>query len=778
MKLSVKWLKTLVDTKLTAEKIADKLTMAGLEVDEIIGGTDFTGVVVGHVLSVEKHANADKLNVAQIDTGDEKLQIVCGATNLKRGQNVPVALVGAKLGDYEITKATLRGVDSFGMICSERELGISDEHAGILVLPESVVIGTDVSLLTGGDKVLDVKVLANRPDCMSVIGLANEVAVTTGSKLSIPAIKLVAKGPKVDFSVTVKDKELCPRYMARFATDVQKGESPVWMKERLVSAGVRPISLFVDISNYVMLEYGQPLHFFDLDKLADKTIVVRPAKKDETIVTLDGTKRTLTADNLVIANSEKAIALAGVMGGLDTEIDENTKNILVEAAIFDKASVRRTSRALGLRSEAVARFEKGIPHMYPEVAINRAAELLAELASGTVSETVIDEGTKAPAIKPIIFDNDKMNAFLGTKVAESDSIAVLTSLGFAVKKSGKAYEVAAPFWRIDIAESVDLYEEVIRIIGFDHVPLTLPAAVPTVPAQNMYHKTTKQIRNRLAAIGFDEILTYSFIGSSELSAVGVDTATAPKVQNPLVSDQEYLRPTLAPKMLEAIRDNQYHRDAPHFFEIGKSFVKTTEGKLPKETNWLTLGLTTDYYDAKEAIYNLLATFGILDGDIVVKPTTVKYLKQGMGADFFVHGKKLASAGEVREQVRTKFDIKRSVTLAELDIDILLNLDLSETKFVAFSKFQAVTRDISAIFGMDITVAEIRQKLVRIDKLITDVAVVDIYTGKKLEAGERSITIRFTLQSDIQTLTDAEVESVMKLAVAKIAGLGGKVRTSA
>jgi len=782
MKLSVNWLKEYVDTRLNAEKIADRLTMAGLEVDEVISGQSFTGVVVGHVLSVDKHPNADKLNVAQIDIAAYKLQIVCGAANLKVGQLVAVALVGAKLGDYEITKANLRGVDSYGMICSEKELGLGNDHDGIMVLGEGHQIGELFVSDKGTDNILDVSVLANRPDCMSVIGLAREVAVTTGSKSKIPAYAGMAKGdgPKVDFSVTVEDTKLCPRYMARFVTGIEtrdsKLETPQWMQERLVSSGVRPISLLVDISNYVMLEYGQPLHFFDLGKLTDKKIVVRPAKAGETITTLDGTKRTLTKENLVIADSKKALALAGVMGGLDTEIDDHTTSILIEAAVFDKASIRRTSRALGLRSEAVARFEKGIPVALPEVALERAVQLLAELAHGQISETVIDIQDKKKPVEPVSFSVWKMNTFLGTSIPEDKAIGVLESLGFVVVKTDEGYDVTSPYWRIDVVQDVDLYEEVIRILGYEQVPYTLPLNVDSVPTANQYFGLASRLRARLSAIGFDEILTYSFIGASEMTAVGVDVTKSPKVQNPLVSDQQHLRSTLVPQMLGVIRDNQFNRDVLRFFEIGKSFEITTAGKLPTETNWLVLGMTTDYYDAKGAVLNLLVSLGLEEGDIVTKSTTRTFIKRGKGADFFVHGKKLCSLGEIREEVREKFDIKRAVVVAELNIDSLLELRIPEVKFVQFSRYQQVTRDVSSVFPGTLSAADISKKLSRADKLITKAEITDIYSGKNLEPGTRSITIRLYIQSADHTLTDAEVDETMKSVHNRLTELGGKLRS--
>jgi phenylalanyl-tRNA synthetase beta chain len=788
MKLPISWLKSFVATKLSAEEIADKLTMAGLEVEEILGGSGFSGVVVGHVLSVEDHPNADRLHIASVDVGGEKLQIVCGAPNLKKGQKVAAALIGAKLAEYEITKATLRGVDSFGMLCSERELGISDEHAGILVLPENAKPGDDVSLYLGAEKVLDVKVLANRPDCMSIIGLANEVAAITGIKNDIPPIKLVEKGEAEKFTIKVEDAKLCPRYMARFVKNVKPSTSPDWMKERLTACGVRPISLLVDISNYVMLEYGQPLHFFDLDKLADKTIVVRKAKAGEAITTLDGVLRKLTKDNLVIADTKSPIAVAGVMGGSNTEIDDHTKNILIEAAIFDKASIRRTSRALGLRSEAVARFEKGVAHMLPEVAINRAAELLADLAGGEVTKTKVDVHGDLSFGSKVGFSVAKMNKFLGTDIAEKQVVEVLSALGFAIEQDGNQVVATAPFWRTDILESVDVYEEIIRIVGYDKVPYTLPFAVNAVPIKNQMWTLLNAVKHKLSDIGFTEIMTYSFIGEKELTVVSVDAKIAPEVQNPLVKDQQYLRPTLVPKMLEAIRDNQFNEDSLYFYEIGKTFERIVDGKLPKETTTLAIGLfggiswpisykqAVSFYDLKGAVLNLLASLGIGEDEVVVKPSELNYAKKGVSADLYLAGKRIATMGEITEEVKDRFGIKKPVAIATMNLDLINSATLATKRFVEFSKYQHVIRDISAIFPTVVTVAEVRHKLMRVSNLVTAVHLIDIFEGKTFNSGERSLTFRLSLQSNSRTLSEKEVDEVTGVCTDKIIELGGKLRS--
>lgn len=788
MKLPISWLKSFVATKFSAEEIADKLTMAGLEVEEIVGGSDFSGVVVGHVLSVEDHPNADKLHIASVDIGSEKLQIVCGAPNLEKGQKVAVALVGAKLGKDEIGKATLRGVDSCGMLCSERELGISDEHAGILVLSEKAKPGDDVSLYLGVEKVLDVKVLANRPDCMSIIGLANEVSAVTGAKNDIPPIKLSEKGESEKFTIKVEDARLCPRYMARIVKNVKPNTSPDWMKERLIACCVRPISLLVDISNYVMLEYGQPLHFFDLDKLTDRTIIVRKAEAGESITTLDGISRKLTKDSLVIAGTKGPIALAGVMGGENTEIDEHTKNILIEAAVFDKASIRKTSRALGLRSEAVARFEKGIAVMLPEVAINRAAELLAVLAAGEVTKTKIDVHSRLSFTNKIDFSVEKMNKFLGTKISEKQAEEVLSSLGFVLEKKAGKLVVVTPFWRTDVLTDVDVYEEVVRIIGYDVVPYTLPSDVGVIPMENKLWSLISAVKRKLADIGFMEIMTYSFVGEKEMKAVGADAKVAPEVQNPLVKDQQYLRPTLVPRMLESLRDNQFNEENLYFYEVGKAFEKTSEGKLPTETTILAMGIlggsswpivykkAIGYYDLKGAVISLLVTLGVSKDEIVVKPSEVSYTKKGISADLYAYGKRVASIGEVREEVRERFGIKRLATVATVNLDVIASACEIEKKFTEFSKYQSVVRDISAVFPLEVSVADIRQKLARASKLIIKVQPIDIFEGKNLPLGERSITFRVVIQSNDHTLTDVEVGEVIKSCTMKITELRGKLRS--
>jgi phenylalanyl-tRNA synthetase beta chain len=533
-----------------------------------------------------------------------------------------------------------------------------------------------------------------------------------------------------------------------------------------------------------MLEYGQPLHFFDLDKLIDKTITIRSARNSESITTLDGINRKLTKDNLVIADLQKPIAIAGVMGGQDTEISDNTRNVLIEAAIFDKASVRKTSRALGLRSEAVARFEKGIASMLPDIAINRAAELIAELAAGGVTKTKIDVHGELPTPQKIDFSIDKMNRFLGTDISEKETEKTLSALGFGIDKT----VLTPPFWRIDIVEPVDIYEEVIRIVGYDKVPYTLPFAISAIPNKNKMWTLLDTIKHKLSDIGFTEIMTYSFVGGKELEVVGVDILAAPEVQNPLVKDQQYLRPTLISKMLEAIRDNQFNEENLYFYEVGKTFEITSPGKLPKETTTLTMGLlggiawpivykrAVGFYDLKGAVMTILKDALINEDEIVIKASELSCVKRGISADFYFAGKHIASIGEILEEVRERFGIKRSVVVATVNLDIINSIKLPVKKFIDFSKYQRVIRDISAVFPLSVSVAEIKQKLEMASKLVTAVSLIDIFDGKTTPTGEHSLTFRFNLQSLDHTLSEKEVDDVIKICNGKIVELGGKLRS--
>ncbi len=798
MKLPYSWLKEYVNTKFSAEDIAEKLTMAGLEVEEVISGMNCSGVIVGKVISLEKHPNADKLRVAMVDVGPEVLQIVCGAANLEKGQIVPVAVVGAKLADFEIGKATLRGVDSYGMICSEKELGPGDDHSGILVLTKAHKIGEVFVSDKGSDQVIDVNILANRPDCMSIIGLAREVSAITGEKLSLRDPKFSDTKSPSPVRVTVSDSNLCPRYLSRVISGVNLSETPTWMAQRLLASGIRSIDLLVDISNYVMLEYGQPLHFFDLDKLADKVINVRPAKSGETIRTLDGNLRKLTPDNLVIANSQYPIAIAGVMGGEETEISKTTKNIFIEAAVFDKASIRRTSRTLGLRSEAVARYEKGLGLATPEQAIDRAAELLVELAGGTIASKREDTHAGNLKHKTVSLNPSKLNAFLGSNFSDALIRKTLTSLGFSVNIRTKYhFEIEAPFWRVDIDEAVDLYEEVARIVGFDQILSTLPYDVHTVSVPNQYFDFSRKLRHELAAIGLSEIMTYSFASDKELVVTGADPKEAFEVANPLVKEQKYMRVSLIPKLLESLASNQYLADNVSFFEFGKTFhrlpsvipAKTRiQGKpqsLPLEKSLLSIGIIggktwpisypegSEYYQVKGALEHLFSFISVDKVEFVAKESSL--YEGGRSAEILVGKEVLGEIGEIRSVVSRTVGLKKPVAVAILDLDVLMTLLPLEKVSSQISKYQHSQRDISFVIPSTVSIMQILDTLQGVDGLISSVEICDIYQGRSLDQGQKSVTVRLTIVSHDRTLTEDEVEKVVVICQNKVKKLGGIVR---
>ena len=788
MKLSYKWLKQFVKTKYSPEEIAEKLTMAGLEVDEVISEVGFSGVFVGQVLSVDAHPNADKLHIAQIDLGHQVLQIVCGANNLAKDQLVPVATIGAVLGDFKINKAKLRGIESNGMICSEKELGLGDNHDGIMVLPSSEYkVGQKFIPPALSDSIIDVNILANRPDCMSIIGLSREVAAITNEKIDLQKVEVASSTLKEKVNVEIIDDKFCPRYLSRIIKGVKKQETPDWMKARLVASGIRSINLLVDISNYVMLEYGQPLHFFDLDKIVDQqkvNIVVRPAFEGETLVTLDGTARKLTSEMLLIANDKKAIALAGVMGGLETEITSDTQNIFIEAAVFDKASIRRTSRKLGLRSEAVARYEKGLGLATPVQAIERATQLLMDLAEADKAGVVNDTLKTPLKSKKLTLDPLKLNNFLGTNYSNSDIQKVFNSLGFTVViKNKNNFIVTIPDWRTDICESVDLYEEVARIVGFDTIPSTLPR-VDVVARSNPIFEFCNVVRKDLSAIGFMEIMTYSFEGEQEIFSTGDNLKNVFEVANPLVKEQRYLRTSLISKMLESLSSNQYLKESINFFEIAKTFHKNDQG-LPLEKTFLCLGVVggsswpityqegQDFYDIKGALNHIFHHFNL--ENVNYKLTQKSVYKEGQSASIMFNGEMIGNIGMVNIDISSKFGLKKEVAVAEIDLEKILDLIDEEIIVSPISKFQFSSRDISFIVSKEILAEDLRHILSGSDKLLQEVEIIDIYSGKPLGANEKSLTVRLTIGSFEKTLTDEEVEGVVSICQKRVSKLGGVVR---
>ena len=650
MKVPISWLRDYVKVDLPVNELAERLTMAGSEVKGIaeVGGS-WQGIVVAEITDIKPHPNADRLRLVTVNLGDKQATVVCGAPNLKLGDKVAFAPVGARLIDSHsgqetvLKKAKIRGVVSTGMVCSEKELGISDEHEGILVLPPEAAVAAPLTDLMG-DSILDLDVTPNRPDCLSVIGIAREVAALTRQKIELAEPTYEEKGPPVEkqISVKIKDTDLCPRYCCSLIKGIKIGESPRWLKSRLLAGGLRPINSIVDITNYVLLEYGQPLHAFDYDKIKGGQIIVRRASQGEVITTLDGAKRALGADTLVIADSERAVAIAGVMGGANSEVAEGTSSILLESASFNPASIHYTSHDLRLLSEASMRFERGISPELTLPALKRATELILKLAGGRAAVGIVDDYPGKQPRKSIILENNKLKTVLGVDIGLHQAAQMLSSLGFdwieEVEDEFEDYgaggteeeiRVFPPYWRTDIDLDVDLIEEVGRIFGYDQIPMTMMAH--SLPQQTPEPLVTfkRRVRQKLTGYGFQEVITYSLTSLEVLKKLRPETASlkpAPiKLANPMSVDQEYLRTTLRAGVLQALASNRRHEEgAIRLFELGKAYRQRQPGKLPYEPEILSAALNGstlekeplavdgpfDFYYAEGLVEGLFDSLGI------------------------------------------------------------------------------------------------------------------------------------------------------------------------
>ena len=789
MKVSLKWLKDYVNIELAPQELAEKLTMAGMEVKgvQIIGDT-WDNMIVGQVTSLGTHPNADRLKLATVDLGTRQVTVVCGAPNVSPGQKVPFAHVGAQLmdghtGKVELLKpAKIRGIVSEGMVCSEKELGISDSHEGIMVLPPEAPIGISLNEYLG-DVIFDLDITPNRPDCLSMIGIAREIAALTGENLHLPEICYEEAEESVDsyVSVDIVEPNLCPRYCASLIIGVKIASSPDWMQQCLKSYGMRPINNVVDVTNYVMLEYGQPLHAFDYRKLKGKEIIVRRAKGGEVITTLDGTERALSSDTLVIADAEKAVAVAGVMGGLDAEVTDETDAILLESANLNQTAIRRGYSHFQSQSEASIRFDKGLNSGLPLLPLKRATQLLLELAGGQTARGIIDVYPGRAEPQRISLSTEEVRRLLGLEVTIEEILKVLNSLGFEYQRtdSPSAISVVAPYWRSDIRCSADLVEEVVRIIGYDKIPLTsLSAPLPEhesslllyAQRSNLKHK----LRNTLVGWGFQEILTYSLTSLERLQRLSpkLELMVPPlKVANPLTREQEYLRTTLRPNLLSTLSSNQkYEQAGIRLFEIGKIFLP--QGKdLPQEKEMLCAVLSgskwelswhsdkepLDFFDAKGMAENLLELLGL---KVTFENSNDEILFSKRGADIIVDGDKVGIVGNLHPKVAQAFELSNTSCLIEIDIEKLLNKIKGTKRYQTILRFPGVSRDIALVIDEGIVYKRV-EDIIRSFPLVKRVTLFDIYTGEQVPEGKKSFALRIIYQSPDRTLTDEEVNKTQE-----------------
>jgi phenylalanyl-tRNA synthetase beta chain len=781
MKVSLKWLSEYVDIKLTPQELADRLTMAGIEVQGVqtVGGWE--KMMVGEVTEVNPHPDADRLKLATVNLGAQQLTVVCAAPNIAVGQRVPFARVGAQLIDghtgekLTLKPAKIRGILSEGMVCSEKELGISDSHEGIMVLPSEAPVGIPLGEYLG-DTIFDLDVTPNRPDCLCLMGIAREVAALTGKEVHLPEIDYQEEEQSIDslISVDITAPELCPRYCASLVTGITISSSPVWLQQRLKSYGMRPINNVVDITNYVMLEYGQPLHAFDYHKLGGHKIIVRRAKNGETITSLDEEGRTLNKDILVIADKEKPVAIAGIMGGLGSEVSDETTAILLESANFDHATIRRGARHFQLTSEASLRFEKRLSRELPLVALKRATRLFRELAHGKVAKGVVDVYPGKVKPEGILISAEEVKRLSGLDVNIDEIVRVLTSLGFECRQTSVPSQalIFGPYWRSDINCAADLVEEVIRIIGYDKIPTTMLSATLPEREPRPRLELRKKIRGIMVGLGFQEVLTYSLTSLEKLRKLSIELEPeALKVANPMTKEQEYLRPNLRTGLIVALAQNQkVEPGGIRLFEIGKVFLPKGD-ELPQEKEMLCAMLSGaksdlswkgekgefDFFDAKGMAENLLRGLGLI---AEFKPGSDQNLSPAESAEIISEGDRIGVLGILHPKMTQAFELDGVVCFIEIDVEKLLIMSSGQKRYIPIYRFPAVSRDIALIVDEQTSYQQV-ESIIRSFPLVTEVTLFDFYTGEQIPQGKKSFAIRVVYQSPDHTLTDEEVNQIQQ-----------------
>lgn len=778
MKVPVSWLRQYVEFDDSIEGLAEKLTFSGAEVEgiETVGG-GFEGLVVGEIKAVEPHPNADRLSLCTVDDGNEELQVVCGAPNCAVGGKHPFAPVGTVLqGEFKIKKAKLRGIESFGMLCAEDELGISEDHEGIVELDDSAVPGTPLAELMGPpETVIDLEITPNRPDCLSMIGIAREVAAIYGSEVKIPSVDFAETATPVEelAQVEVLDSAACPRYTARAMTDVEIKPAPEWMRKRLELAGVRSINNIVDISNYVMLECGQPLHAFDHDRLAEGRIVVRPAREDEVINTLDDEERDLEADMLVIADVDQAVAVAGVMGGATSEIGDGTTSVLLESAYFDPAGVRTTSKKLGLTSESSYRFARGVDCGGVEWASRRAAALLAEYADAEVAMGVIDIYPAPIEATRVSCSTRSISALLGIDIATGELADCFESLGLEVIESDNdGCRVGIPSFRSDLRREVDLAEEYARIYGLDNIPAAAPRAQVVPDACDRRDQALTACRDMLIGLGLRETMNYSLLSPELLDTFAIeDPGERIVLPHPISADQSVLRSSLIPQMVESLGRNhsrQIKRAA--FFELGRVFRKGDAGASAEEER-ISIGLMgtvgkTGLERFKPATEEEMFIWikGLI-GNLILRqaaceakfePSGNAALIPGLALDVSIDGNAVGVCGVLRETIGSQWRIQEPLALAELRIDPLIDSGGGIRRYSEISTQPAIERDMALVARDGLKHAEILEVIeANAPAELESVALFDIFTGKGIPEGHKSMAYALSYRADDRTLTDEQ-----------------------
>lgn len=778
MLISLDWLKQYVDIKEDIPQLENALTMIGQEVEAIdIQGKHLDNVVIGQITEYGKHPNSDKLTLLKVNVGDEEeLQIICGAPNHKLGDKVVVAKIGAVLpGDFKIKKSKIRDVESFGMLCSQVELGIGEDGDGIIILPEDAPIGEEYRKYAGLDDVIfELEITPNRPDCLSHIGIAREVAAYYGRKVKYPSYTLSEVIDSVNnyAKVRVEDKERCKRYMGRVIRNVTVAESPEWLKKRIRAMGLKPINNIVDITNFVMFEYNQPMHAFDLDKLENNTVVVRAAENGEKITTLDGVERELVNGELVIADEVKPIAIAGIIGGQATQIEAETKNVFLEVAYFTPDNIRKSAKKLGIVTDSGYRNERGLDiENLPEV-IDRAAALIAEVASGEVLDEVIDKYIEKPQKFEIPLNLTKLNTFIGKKL-EFDTVGkILSNLGLGIKTlSQDMLLITPPTYRTDLTRPEDLYEEVIRMYGFENIEAVMPVEDIESGLKDSKISVADNLKEILKEIGLHEVINYTFIPREALDILKIKDKVI-EISNPLSEDMVIVRPTLMYSLLANIRDN-FNRNQfdLRFFEVSKVFTPAEElanedlricvaiaGK-PERTLWNPKPKAYDFYTMKGYVEKLLEYMGI--NRYKLERSSSENFHPGRSADIKIGNDVIGTFGEVHPDVLEAMDIKRErAYVADIDLARAEKYIKSAVKYERIVKYPEVTRDLAIVMDKDILVGNMVEDLKRVSPLIEKIEIFDVYEGEKIDADKKSVAISIVLRNKVKTLEEKEINDVV------------------
>lgn len=802
MKISLNWLKEYVDIQMSPEELGHLLTMTGLEVEGIEAvGQALEDVIVSRILTVQSHPRSDHLSLCQVDTGKEIIPVVCGASNVEENALAPIALPGFRLPDGTIINETrIRGEISRGMLLAENEIGLTDDHSGIMILPSDLLPGTSLpSVLPVSDWVFDISITPNRSDCTCVLGVAREIAALTGKRLKKPQIKIDETGPAIEnlTSVTILDPLGCPRYSAGLIQNIEIGSSPFWMRYRLYLSGVRSINNVVDVTNYVMLETGQPLHAFDYRRLRENRIIVRRALDGEVFTTLDGSTHTLNSENLMICDGERAVALAGIMGGLNSEIFAGTKDVLIESAFFDPLTIRKGSKRLGLSTEASYRFERGADIEGTPYALIRSVSLISGLAGGENATGLIDNYPKPYASPVIGLRVDKANRLLGTAISKDTIIRLLNALELDVEDvSENELRVKPPSFRVDITREVDIIEEIARLNGYENIPVTYPSIRPSEEVPNPLLILRDQVRSAMVGFGFNEVITYAFISPDSADILGADDESHlrsfVKLLNPLSVDQSVMRTSLLPGLLAMVKNNIANNEKElKLFEWGKIFIHKENDQLPVEKTFLAAIINglyqqktwhseerqVDFYDIKGAIEALLKELGLRD-PVFKNDGKFPGYDPNLSSGIYCSDALIGQTGRVSLKIMEAYDLKNEgAYIFELDIEQVLKSIPLKKSFQTFSKFPAVYRDISMIFSRQLESARILEIIKREGgELIESVRIFDFYEGDKVDPYEKALAFSICYRSNQGTLDGAEVNRIHEAIIGRIVQeTGGRLR---